>query len=533
MIAIAVGVVGGWGRPAEAGDGPDVDEARPDANRTAAIAPALALASGPAAGEVDPVPGGPWPRDRHWLRMLAADAVLFAAMEAYYWSDYDANKVDFAYAVDWRNVRARFVTLDAWRFDDNMFDVNAWRHPAQGATTYLLARSNGFSALEAYSVALVLSGAWELLGEFRETVSLNDLIMTPRAGAVIGESFSQLGVFFLRSDSNWFNLIAGNALSGGRGLLDSIDRKPRWRSRRLDSIGLDDTLWHRFRSYVAAGAQQATGAADAQRILRVGLETEVIMIPDFERPGRATRLYKDSAFSRVQVEATWGEHVLTDFKARARAGVIAWHRKDISAATGDGYNLIYGLASAYEYGFHASTGRAGPLTKDRLAIAHIIGPMVDVVVYRAGIRGRAAVDVLGNFGFVRNYAIDEHRRQVPDEVVRSTILRDNYHHAVGVTGRGGLAVGADGLEAGIEVQFDLFRSIQGADRYQEDIVDDYALLDSRSQGRFWVAYGAELRPDLVLEVELAIEARVRSGTVKATTQSDQEQRYLGGVRLGF
>lgn len=470
------------------------------------------------------------PRDLHWGFAFAEAGVLVGILEAFYWSDKEANSFDFQYNADTRNLKARFWTFEAWSLDDNYFNTNAWRHTAQGGLNYLFARSNGFSSIQSYVFSLAMSAAWEFFGEYKEEVSINDLIVTPRSGAIVAESVWQLGVFFLRGEQNWFNRIAGNALTLGREGLDSWRGKTTFHSPRTNSLGFDTDLKHRFSVSLLGGAR--TEAGESRGIFRIGVDTELILIPGFDRPGRQRELRTAPSFTQIHVEGTQDDQELIDFRAFARAAVTAWHRKRIKRNR-DGWNLIYGLSSAYEYGHHESKGYSTLRTRDRVAIAHLLGPTLDLTVQRAGFRARGVVDIYANFGLLRSHAMDAHLDEVPDEEVRSTITRDGYYHALGLTGRLRLEASYSGVAAGVDYQRDHFKSVQGIDRHQEDLVDDYPLYDERAEGGVWARYGFAIHPDLGLEIQLAAEFRDRSGRVKSTETESREYRYLGGVQFAF
>ena len=470
------------------------------------------------------------PRDLHWGRMLAEAGLLVVALEIPYWLDKEANSFDFQYVADWRNFKERFITLGAWSLDDNYFNTNGWRHTAQGGLNYLFARSNGFSSIQSYVVSLTASAAWEFFGEYREEVSINDLIMTPRSGAVVGETVWQLGTFFLRGDRNPVNQVLGNALTGGRGILDWFDGKPAYHARDTSRLGFDTSLLHRFEASFVGGVQRESSAHKG--VFRFGLETEVISIPGFDRPGRTRELRTAPSFTQIRVEATHDDEQYIDFRAFARAAVTMWHRKNIDAH-GDGWNLLYGLSSAYEYGFHATEERSDPHTRDRVALTHLLGPTVDLTMYDSDLRARVVFDVYADWGLVRSAAMDAHLALFPDEQVRSTISRDNYYHALGLTGRAHLEIAYRELGAGLEYQIDELRSVQGIDRHQADIIEDYTLYDAREEGRLWGRYHVGLGRDLRLEVELSAELRDRSGQVKSTARSEHERRYLAGIQLVF
>lgn len=461
--------------------------------------------------------------------MLTEVGLLFATMEAFYWSDVELNQVDFEYEADWRNVEARLITLNAWRLDDNAFATNGWRHPAQGAVNYLFARSNGFSALESYAASFVQSGLWELVGEYRESVSVNDFVLTPRAGSVAGEVLWQFGLFFLRADRHLGYQLAGNLGTMGRGVLDRLDGKPPPPRPATDPLGLPADVSHRFTAYLAGG-RQAIGDGSGG-VLRLGVATELVLIPDYARPGRAARLYAAPAYSGFAVETTRAGETLSDLKLFARVGITTWHRKDLRRDRG--YNLIYSLGSAYEYGLHTAPGRDTAATRDQIAIGHIGGGTVALTVRRGQLDVEVDAEAYGDFALVRSYAIDAHRARHPEDPVRSTIARDNYHHALGVTGRLALRAHYRGLHVGVTYHHDFLRSIQGLDRLQEELPLDYSLRDQRIEGRAWLAYEHAVRPGLALAGQFGLEVRHRRGTVRTTTMADTEVRQLASVGVVF
>ena len=65
-----------------------------------------------------------------------------------------------------------------WSFEADPFGTNMEGHAASGTVYYLIARGNRVSIPEAFAWTFGTALLWELV-EFREPVSINDLIMTP------------------------------------------------------------------------------------------------------------------------------------------------------------------------------------------------------------------------------------------------------------------------------------------------------------------------------------------------------------------
>src|SRR5258706_12518575 len=115
---------------------------------------------------------------RSWLEM--GGGLLLGT--AGYWALMRRN------VADWDNPRplSRFDG-SAWVLDNNSIGGNFLGHPATGGLSYSLARANHQSVLGAFSYSFVTSFLWEFVIEFKEKVSINDVIVTPGAGLPLGE----------------------------------------------------------------------------------------------------------------------------------------------------------------------------------------------------------------------------------------------------------------------------------------------------------------------------------------------------------
>lgn len=119
---------------------------------------------------------------------------LFTAVAGgfiWYWTDRKRQVADW----DFPSIKQRF-TGDAWKYDSNPFPINwAW-HAYDGAQYHLFARGNDLSLLESMAYGIGTSVVWEFTVEFREQVSINDVILTSASGTAIGEYLHWLGRYF-------------------------------------------------------------------------------------------------------------------------------------------------------------------------------------------------------------------------------------------------------------------------------------------------------------------------------------------------
>jgi hypothetical protein len=122
------------------------------------------------------------PREPNYLWPTLEMATILACGAGWYVLDRKTNQVDW----DDPPLLARFDG-DAWRLDTNRFGINFVGHPLTGALSYGVARGHDLTPAEAFSFSFATSLAWELGVEFREKVSLNDVLLTAPAGVPVGE----------------------------------------------------------------------------------------------------------------------------------------------------------------------------------------------------------------------------------------------------------------------------------------------------------------------------------------------------------
>ena len=135
-----------------------------------------------------PTTGASWlARGRNYLRAGIESVVGLAGGTAWYWIDRERQVADW----DFPSVKQRF-TLEAWRYDNNPFAINHIWHPTSGTLFHLAGRSNDLSLPVSAGYGFVASMLWEYALEFREKISVNDVMVTPGAGITMGEFFHWL-----------------------------------------------------------------------------------------------------------------------------------------------------------------------------------------------------------------------------------------------------------------------------------------------------------------------------------------------------
>ena len=105
-----------------------------------------------------------------------------------------------------RNMKRSFTTLPVWDKDD--WALNYIGHPIAGSYYYNALRSQNASRFHSFLFATAQSFIWEYFIEgMAEKPSVQDLIVTPVAGYVLGETTHQLTMNMRRNGFNFFEKV--------------------------------------------------------------------------------------------------------------------------------------------------------------------------------------------------------------------------------------------------------------------------------------------------------------------------------------
>src|SRR5690606_18494230 len=145
----------------------------------------------------------------------------------------------------------------------------------------------------------VSSSSWEVIGEFRERISINDMIVTPLGGAARGEGVTQLATFFDRSCPAPLNRGLGTGLGPFKPYSDLRDGARRLRSRRCDAYGLTRVGEHSFE--LSVGPRLVVPGRDSNAepyvVTEGRVRTDIVNLSRYGEPGRGWRSFSDGNVS--------------------------------------------------------------------------------------------------------------------------------------------------------------------------------------------------------------------------------------------
>jgi hypothetical protein len=443
---------------------------------------------------------------------------------AYYWFDPLANSADW----DYPTLGAK-LTFESVRFDNNLFATNHVLHPLAGTANYGFARVNGFAPAAAFASTAVFSIVWEYTLEYREQVSVNDMLFTPFGGMAMGEFAFQLGAYLNSAPGGGKSpqRIARATLGLPQLVHDSMDGLEAPRTPPLDSLGFSSAFAHRFRL-----AYQETLVTDETRRLGslhgFNVEATLVAMPGFLRPGRFSQTFSDGNFVEMRSRAGWGPEGMNDVNLDFRAALLGNYAQEISGRIGGqpvGRAALLALTSGFVFNQREILDR-----RDRYAIVHLFGPNAVGWVGSGGVLGMLDLGIFADFAGIHPVALSEWQAVNGRGEEKSILVRQSYAYTWGFSSRlrARLSVGSVELEG--TLGYGEYDSVQGIDRLQEDVLRDVPLRDTMFD------YGAHFElapPSTPISLRVAASALRRTGRMGEAYETSYEQRLDLSAGLRF
>jgi len=447
-----------------------------------------------------------------------------------YWLNYAKFIEDWQFHFSWKDQKRRFFTFEAWSLDSNAFSLN-WTHAFAGVLYYNFARTNHLSWPQSFLFSMGGSLWWEYVAEWREVISLNDNIMTSIGGCAAGEAWFQLGKYFV-GRKGFFNGILS--------FIDPLMKLNHWIDKEQGknlSLG-PEPGWHSFRFFLGQRSMPASSGVGPQNNFIAGFHTQIIHVPDYGKPGKTGRMVMDTLASDLDVDFAFLHGRIEEVNLSTRVVGLGYFKQDIDANS-RGYAYYLGLGSAFtlfkkksvafydsssipvkqDFDLHLEEPRE---FRDKLSIVHILGPAFDYTKFSPASRIRLVLDATLDFGLINSYALNKYSVGRDLAGVKTTLLYYGYYYGLGTTLSSGLTYNIHSLEFNGLVRYQAYGSMDGLDRFQEEVTDDFHLTDTR----LTYLIGAALRiPGTPVELYGSYEGIDRRGVIKDIRHGSLENRY--------
>ncbi len=467
--------------------------------------------------------------EAYHLRAAVEELALLVLGSVQYATE-QSNSRDWDLHYDWPSFRSK-LTGESVRFDTNKFDTNMVTHPVAGTLYYVAARGNRLTILESFLYATAASTLWEYVGEFRELVSINDVIVTPLSGVVVGETLTQLGNYVRRSRPGIARDVVGAILAPSSSAHDALDGATLRVSEEADGLGLARDAGHAFALSGGGGVLFARNAG-ASVMERVSLHGDLVDVARYHGIGPVSGWMTDGGVTRLDAEASANRDGWSDFELDAAVAPFGYYHQDLRrhGAHLSGHRLFVGTGVGFDYGAHryVSTGRDGAL--DHVAGVHAAGIWLSAEGYRGTLRVRVDLETHPEFAAVRSLALDDYTAQRRDVVaLPSVAATQGYYYALGVVVAPSVEIDSGPIAFGASARLEAFRGIEGLDRHQDEIRGEVELTDQRVLARAWVGGS----PIDALHLRITAERRLRRGQIADVSASLEESALVASAGVVF
>jgi hypothetical protein len=475
---------------------PGGDGARPEHDRAQALAPE---AREPAYG-------------RAAFEMLG----VLAIGSAQYWMNVKTNSRDWDYP-EWSK---RFDT-SAVRFDNNTHVTNNVLHPLAGAAYYGLSRANGLGVGASALYTVASSTVWEWGLEWREKVSINDMFATTLGGIAIGEFLTQLG-FYLNSapSTTTAHDVAKATLGFPVWIHDRLDRRVPEPPAARDRLGLSAAYRHRF-TLAYENHWLESPNAPGQELRGVTLEGSLVSLPGFLMPETFATTFAQGDFTTGSLGLHFDGHGLREADVRVEAVLAGYYAQRANPGV---MGALLGLATGFEF-MSKTTLKPG----DEHALVHVLGPELSATWkgenYHFDVRLRAYAD----FAAIRCLAWPMVGVRDPDAKFKSSLDQKYQYHA-GVSSRISAALRFHAARLSADLGFGSYRSIQGLDRFQEQITRDAPGTEVLGEQR--VEFALE-PPGTLIRLYGELAANSHASSLGGEAAERDERRWLLGAGIAF
>jgi uncharacterized protein DUF3943 len=462
------------------------------------------------------------PQAPHYLRVGLEELAIFGGGLLQYQYAKAANSRDWEFNYSWPSLRDR-LEGKAYSFDNNGFDTNFLFHPTSGTLYYASARSNHLGPFEAFAVAFTTSFLWEFFGEFHERPSINDIVVTPVAGMAWGETTTQLGAYFLRACPSTANEILGSTLAPFVALHDGIDG-----AKRVHSDCDESASTHRFRLSMSAGEAWTEGVSPYPQITG-SLQTEVIHLPGFGRPGLGWTSFADGNVSRLALSVSVAEprsSDVTDLTFVTQTVVAGLHYRNnyLHGAHVDRHEVLFGLLVGAEYTRH----RYGPQTpSDRVFLLDLPALTTRYYGHSRELGWELTLDAGGSFGGADALALPRAQRSGTALDIPTVAQGEGYDHVAGITMSPRVRLDLGPTEIGLDVRSDRLLAWRVLDGGRSGVVSRTPIGEFRRRASLWMSFGAPWVERFLLSVNWTN----RTGTVGDVHVSKNELSLNVGAEL--
>lgn len=403
--------------------------------------------------------GGP-----HYMDAALAELGILALGTGWYWAYRGDNANDW----DDPDLEAR-LSGEAWRMDNNGLAMNFLAHALSGSGFYAVARANGVGLWGSAGYSFGTSFIWEYVIEFREKVSINDVITTPGAGITIGEFFHKLALYVNSptSEPSALRNILRYTIGPSVALRRLADDDRSLGAPPSDSLGYSAQIYHDFRFNYGYASVTTPDLSEFGRH-QLGYYGKLVTIPGYRTSTTFAKTFDQGDQAEFELSVDWSEQG-RGFGLFADTLLFGYHAQSFSGhgLERSGAGATIGASLAYQF---LDTHASG--VPERIGVLHLPGPGADVFGEWNGFHFELGARAHADFAGVGSLAYPIWEAEHPSERPKAILLKKGYYYALGGSARleGSLGWGPFSLQGKAEVGY--YDSIENLDRDKTIVTAD-------------------------------------------------------------
>jgi hypothetical protein len=428
-------------------------------------------------------------------------------------------------------------------FDHDKFNTNAIGHPFAGIVYYQIARGNGLGVVPSLLTTVAASTVWKYLGEPNQKLSINDLIVTPAAGWVIGEATYRLGRLFADGEPNFTNCVGAALFSPVAALNDAPVCRGKRRQEAQDSAyddpyderGFSRRIWHRLILDLGAAHTSFNGDGNGEpneerTEIVFGLAARITAHALYRRPGSGTSTARPGQWT--DLGARWFMNEGSISGAFVHADSVVWGRywrdyREVIGTSGepDGRGLLLGVGSSFDY-----DARSLPDLWDRTLAVGLLGPTAELAARHGSLALRVTLAASYGFAQVTSLAYAEAAPAFANVIIKSELKMQGYYYAQGVLTFATVEAELGDVRLRLDGRSQSLWSFNLGDDQQAEIQNNFSLRDTRlflSAIASWQPFGGPVR------LALAFDDVIRDSRLPGSLVGSDERRILGSLLLVF
>src|SRR5215831_10195940 len=404
----------------------------------------------PAEAPIEPL--GPPTTEPYVGRAAAEGALAFGASVLWYYRDPSLSVKDIDYNWSLKTWRKRLITFQAVRFDDNAFAINTVLHPSSGLVLYLIARGNRLGPVTSFLLTTAASTLWEFLVEYREVASINDLIITPVAGATVGEPLIRASALLRAGGASAgpINMVVAAILDPIGALNRAFEPHPSDAEAPAeiptDRFGIPVDYRHRLT--LGAGLAYADFQGRTRSEGQIVADLFVDSDPQLGSRGRRTALAGPGALTYLTFWLALGDAEVSGARLASKVAVLGRH---LQAASGPDdvsitreSDVFLGLGTGFEYYFRTLPA----LPDDFLGVARLLGPLFDWGLRQGKLRLHVEAAAFYDFALAHALALADYTVVTGTDGLPRVLWQHGYYYAQGLTASARVLAQYDRWEAG-------------------------------------------------------------------------------------